>query len=298
MTWHRCQRWWAQDFDCVYHREVPEESQEEDEDDEEDSDPDEKFPWPVPLLENKKPPPRRGKARASVSEIVARTVPLVVAVGAPEPEPVKVPGGGGAPVLVPPPAVVFEPFMQPALIPEGGPNALVPGGLPPVETGRLPGGSGFNVFNNPDPATGVSASDVGRALGIAIAAAVVTVIVARFPYVAGPVARYAGKVPPLPLFPLFAGIAKYATRAEDDLALAERAVIDSINKSLDLSMLYQADFRERQLQADQTETRDADPIPQANSPPLLFNAIERMAGFQLPPESEFDWRSVGLQRPP
>lgn len=299
MSWHLCERWYAGGFDCAYHRVVIEEEEKEDEDEEEEDKP----LWPIPVPARASKPPSGGSARASVSDIVDVTVPYIVAVEPPVyvPEPtggVGQFGGNKGPVYVPAPGVAFEPLMDPRFVPAGGVGSLVPGGLPPPAT--VPGaGIEFNIWDNPT-SSGIKPADALRAIGVALAATIVIVIVARAPPLARPIVALGGRLPPLPFFPLFEGVRKYAANAERDLALAEWAVIDSINESLDLSMLYQADYKERILQNEQTAAPDepAPQITQANSPPLLFNAINKMAAFQLPPTAEFDWRSVGLERPP
>lgn len=298
MSWHRCERWWAQGFACVYHREVPEEP--EDEEDEDEKDPRGLTPIPVPA----KRKDQAKEARAQVEEALKLTVPYTVAV---EP-PVFVPaptGGSGqfghnrGPVYVPAPGIVFEPLQDPVFIPPGGPGALVPGGLPPPPSG----GGGFNVFDIPDR-DGPSIGAVTQAIGIAIAATVAIVIVARFKFVppslAKPIVDLGGRLPPLPFFPVFEALKQYSNphHVDSDLALAERAVIESINTSFNLAMEFEADYKERQLQDAQTARPDEPVAPQANSQALLFNAINRMADLQLPGTAEFDWRSVGLSAPP
>lgn len=284
-----CQRWWVHGYQCTYHRPVVDEQQEEDEEEEEERDePDEDDPWKVPRAVPAFPRSPTKKREESKSNILERTVPLVVAQG------VLIPTGGGgkAPVLVPVPAVVFDPFKQPVFIPPTGPGALVPGGIPPPPTG----GGGFNVFDVPDR-RGPSFEAVSEAIGIAIAFTILVAVIIRAPTkVPQTVVALEGRLPPLPFFPLFQGIKDYADREDLALALAEQSVVDSINESLDLSMLYQADFKERQLQDEQTAKRDEP--GRGPRPPLLVNAIEKFAGYQLPQTAEFDWASVGLTTPP
>lgn len=276
MSWHRCERWWAREFHCVYHRVVTPEEKKEDDDDEEDEDPDSRPPWPrIRVLAPKPKEVNTGNAVAEAEAIVESMQPVtadgrVIRNWAGD-EPAQ------GPLLVPVPTNVFEGLQDPALVPPGGLQAIVPGGFPPpAEEGGQPG----DVFNpqaptpvRPGPGgSGLDAAAVGTAIGIAVAAGIATAIIARFPWSAAPVTAAASRISTIPWF------ADAHAEAFEKLRLAERAVIDSINTTALLIDAYQADYKERELQSEQTEQTTLRRVPDIAIGPrlLLFNAAEQM----------------------